>query len=564
MRNTLHLVLMLYLFSCQSSTPKLEESVNENIRLNQIGYHPKSNKQFILTDTAATQFQLINNQQETVYTGCIMSNGTWSPSGEAVYMGDFSSFEVPGSYQIIVNEGASYPFEIKANLYQEAWHASIKSYYFQRASLPIEKEFDSLFHRAAGHPDIQCFYHPSSGKTSGFLASPGGWYDAGDYGKYVVNGALSTGQMLLLCTLYPQAVADQALHIPESGNGISDLLDELKYELDWLLTMQDEDGGVFHKLTAKNFSGFVSPEAYDLDRYVIGKGTAASLDFAAVLAQAARLLAPTHELWSQKALEAAEKAWKWAQLNPQVAFSNPDDVKTGEYGDAQFADDFYWAAAELYLATQEAMYLNYLQSNKETYQHQLTNSWKFFTRNVGFASLLIHQELMDPKLYETLKNEHLLLSDGLLEAINHHPYRIALNTFEWGSNSDVLNQALLLCLAHQLTADEKYLMGAEQITDYIFGKNATGYSFLTGFGSKKVRFPHHRPSGADQILMPIPGFIVGGPNGDRQDHQEVAYTSIFPAKAYQDVQPSYASNEVCLNWNAPAVFVLGYIHQVRN
>jgi len=396
------------------------------------------------------------------------------------------------------------------------------------------------------------------------LASPGGWYDAGDYGKYVVNGALSTGQMLLLCTLYPQAVTDQALHIPESGNGISDLLDELKYELDWLLTMQDEDGGVFHKLTAKNFSGFVSPEAYDLDRYVIGKGTAASLDFAAVLAQAARLLAPTNEFWSQKALEAAEKAWKWAQFNPKVAFSNPDDVKTGEYGDAQFADDFYWAAAELYLATQETMYLNYLQSNKETYQHQLTNSWKFFTRNVGFASLLIHQELIDPKLYKTLKNEHLLLCDSLLEAINHHPYRIALNTFEWGSNSDVLNQALLLCLAHQLTADEKYLMGAEQITDYIFGKNATGYSFLTGFGSKRVKFPHHRPSGADQILMPIPGFIVGGPNGDRQDQQEVTYNSTLPAKAYQDVQSSYASNEVCLNWNAPAVFVLGYIHQVRN
>jgi len=564
MRNTLHLFLMLSLFSCQSSTPKREESVNENIRLNQIGYHPKSNKQFILTDIAATQFQLLNNQQETVYTGRVMSNGNWGPSGEAIYMGDFSSFEASGTYQVVVNESASYPFEIKANLYQEAWHASIKSYYFQRASLPIEKEFDSLFHRAAGHPDIQCFYHPSSGKTSGFLASPGGWYDAGDYGKYVVNGALSTGQMLLLCTLYPQAVTDQALHIPESGNGISDLLDELKYELDWLLTMQDEDGGVFHKLTAKNFSGFVSPEAYDLDRYVIGKGTAASLDFAAVLAQAARLLAPTNEFWSQKALEAAEKAWKWAQFNPQVAFSNPDDVKTGEYGDAQFADDFYWAAAELYLATQETMYLNYLQSNKETYQHQLTNSWKFFTRNVGFASLLIHQELIDPKLYKTLKNEHLLLCDSLLEAINHHPYRIALNTFEWGSNSDVLNQALLLCLAHQLTADEKYLMGAEQITDYIFGKNATGYSFLTGFGSKRVKFPHHRPSGADQILMPIPGFIVGGPNGDRQDQQEVTYNSTLPAKAYQDVQSSYASNEVCLNWNAPAVFVLGYIHQVRN
>ena len=564
MRYILRILLVLFLFSCQSIEPKHKESVNKNIRLNQIGYHPKSNKQFILADTTATQFQLLNYQQETVYTGRVMFNGNWGPSGEAVYMGDFSSFEVPGTYQVIVNERTSYPFEIKANLYQEAWHASIKSYYFQRASLPIEKKFDSLFYRAAGHPDMRCFYHPSSGKTSGFLASPGGWYDAGDYGKYVVNGALSTGQMLLLYALYPQAVADQTLHIPESGNGVNDLLDELKYELDWLLTMQDEDGGVFHKLTAKNFSGFISPEAYDLDRYVIGKGTAASLDFAAVIAQSARLLAPTHELWSQMALGAAEKAWKWAQLNPQRAFSNPDDVKTGEYGDTQFDDDFYWAAAELYLATQEAMYLNYLQSNKETYQHQPTNSWKFFTRNVAFASLLIHQDLIDPKLYETLKKEHLLLSDSLLEVINHHPYRIALNTFEWGSNSDILNQALLLCLAHQLTAEEKYLIGAEQITDYVFGKNATGYSFLTGFGSKRVRFPHHRPSGADRILKPIPGFIVGGPNGDRQDQQEVTYTSALPAKAYQDVQPSYASNEVCLNWNAPAVFVLGYILQVRN
>ena len=564
MRYILRILLILFLFRCQSIEPKHKESVNKNIRLNQIGYHPKSNKQFILADTTATQFQLLNYQQETVYTGRVKSNGNWGPSGEAGYMGDFSSFEVPGTYQIIVNERTSYPFDIKANLYQEAWHASIKSYYFQRASLPIEKEFDSLFYRAAGHPDMRCFYHPSSGKTSGFLASPGGWYDAGDYGKYVVNGALSTGQMLLLYALYPQAVADQTLHIPESGNGVNDLLDELKYELDWLLTMQDEDGGVFHKLTAKNFSGFISPEAYDLDRYVIGKGTAASLDFAAVIAQSARLLAPTHELWSQMALGAAEKAWKWAQLNPQRAFSNPDDVKTGEYGDTQFDDDFYWAAAELYLATQEAMYLNYLQSNKETYQHQPTNSWKFFTRNVAFASLLIHQDLIDPKLYETLKKEHLLLSDSLLEVINHHPYRIALNTFEWGSNSDILNQALLLCLAHQLTAEEKYLIGAEQITDYVFGKNATGYSFLTGFGSKRVRFPHHRPSGADRILKPIPGFIVGGPNGDRQDQQEVTYTSALPAKAYQDVQPSYASNEVCLNWNAPAVFVLGYILQVRN
>jgi endoglucanase len=115
-----------------------------------------------------------------------------------------------------------------------------------------------------------------------------------------------------------------------------------------------------------------------------------------------------------------------------------------------------------------------------------------------------------------------------------------------------------------LTGDEKYLFGAEQMTDYIFGKNATGYCFLTGYGAKKVMFPHHRPSGADGIEDPVPGFVVGGPNRHKQDRGQVEYTSDFPAKSYMDLEASYASNEVCLNWNAPLVYVLGYIEQVRN
>jgi endoglucanase len=142
-----------------------------------------------------------------------------------------------------------------------------------------------------------------------------------------------------------------------------------------------------------------------------------------------------------------------------------------------------------------------------------------------------------------------------LVKINSNPYRIGLDRFEWGSNSDILNQAMILCIAHRLSAEEKYLHGAEQIIDYIFGKNATGYCYLTGFGAKKVMFPHHRPSGADGIDQPVPGFIIGGPNNDRQDSHEVTYTSETPAKSYMDVQASFASNEVCINWNAPALCI---------
>jgi endoglucanase len=180
---------------------------------------------------------------------------------------------------------------------------------------------------------------------------------------------------------------------------------------------------------------------------------------------------------------------------------------------------------------------------------------------MGFHTLLTHQDMLDPEFTGSLTDKHLELADRILEKIRTIPYRIGLDLFEWGSNSDILNQAMILCYAHYLSGEQKYLNGVIRNTDYIFGKNATGYSFLTGFGTKHVMNPHHRPSGADGIDEPVPGFIIGGPNDVREDKGQVDYRSEFPAKAFEDVQASFASNEVCLNWNAPAVFVLGYLEE---
>jgi endoglucanase len=557
----LALLSLLYI-QCESEKLPLETS--DNIRLNQIGYYPGSVKEFILVDHTADAFRVIDGQGEVVLNGVLQDRGTWDSSGERVMSGDFTDLKTPGTYTIEIDSvGASYPFSIEKKVFEKALNASIKSYYFQRASMPIEETYGGLYKRAAGHPDTACTYHPSSGNKKGQLSYPGGWYDAGDYGKYIVNAALSTGQMLHLLEQYPEAIPDASLNIPESGNEQSDLWDELLYELNWIRTMQDRDGGVYHKLTAKNFSGFIMPEAYDLERFVIGKGTAATLGYAAVMAQAGRLYTSADPVWSAEAIISAEKAWKWARRNRNVPFSNPEDVSTGQYDDTVFSDDFYWAAAELYLATGEKKYLNYLENNRETYQHQLTNSWKFFVRNNAFHSLLENREKLPKNMSDLLVSDHLKLADSLLVKIDRNPYHVALDRYEWGSNSDVLNQAMILCVAHRLSGDGKYLTGAERINDYIYGKNATGYCFLTGFGSKPAIFPHHRPSGADGIADPVPGFVIGGPNHDRQDQHEVEYSSEYPAKAYMDVEPSFASNEVCINWNAPAVFVLGYLEQNR-
>ncbi|MCK4746469.1 MAG: glycoside hydrolase family 9 protein [Bacteroidales bacterium] len=557
------LPLFILLISCNTKELPVTDPESTSIRINQVGYYPESIKELIVADHKAESFRILDENGNPVFKGKLLSAGLWEASGEDVLTGSFTNFQAPGTYTLWVEPGlTSSPFEIKPKVYEPALNASIKSFYFQRASMSVKEQYGGIFKRAAGHADVACSYHPSSGIKGGKLDSPGGWYDAGDYGKYVVNAAITVGQMLNLLEIYPDVVKDAQLNIPESGNGISDLLDEIRYELDWMLTMQDSDGGVFHKLTAKNFGGFIMPEDYDMERLIIGKGTYSSLGFAAVMAQVSRIYKDIDPDWANMALVSAERAWDWAVANDNVPFRNPEDVRTGEYGDSEFSDDFYWAAAELYVATGKELYVDYLRENEEPYIHQLTNSWKYFIRNMGFHTLLANRDRLDPGFAESLVKKHLELSDQILAKIDAIPYNVGLDHFEWGSNSDVLNQAMILCFAHHISGEQKYLDGAIRNMDYILGKNATGYCFLTGFGSKRVMNPHHRPSGADGIEEPVPGFIVGGPNNDRQDRREVEYASEFPARAFEDVEPSYASNEVCLNWNAPAVFVLGYLEQI--
>lgn len=558
----LPLLIILFvttLMSCNAPLPTGEEDQHQHIRFNQVGYYPEALKEFVVADHEATSFVVLDEQGKKRFEGTLEKRGKWEASGETVFTGVFSGLTKPGTYSIVLNTGLlSAPFVIAPGIYGAALDASIKSFYFQRASMAIEEQYGGVYQRASGHPDNQCLFHPSTGKSEGTLNSPGGWYDAGDYGKYVVNAALTVGQMLNLLEMLPEAIPGDQLNIPESGNGVGDLLDEIRYELDWVMTMQDEDGGIFHKLTALKFGGFIMPAAYDLDRYIIGKGTCASLNFAAVMAQASRLYAKIDAEFASSALAAAERAWEWAVANPDTPYRNPKDVVTGEYGDNKFDDDFYWAAAELSISTGNSIYLDNLEKYPQPYIHQITNSWKFFIRNMGFHTLLIN----NPQQYPDLKMKHITLSDEILQKMDSIPYGISLDHFEWGSNSDVLNQAMILCIAHHLSGDQKYLDGAIRNTDYIFGKNATGYSFLTGTGSKQAMFPHHRPSGADGIDAPVPGLILGGPNKDKQDRATVEYAFDFPARSFEDVEPSFASNEVCLNWNAPAVFVLGYLEEV--
>ncbi len=570
MKNIIPIILLALIYGCHQrindeSKPITAEDL---IRVNQMGYYVNGPKKFVIAGTKAGNFTLIDQENEIRFNGELSDPVFWETSGEHVQQGDFSAFTNPGTYRLSVHGlGISHPFIIASSIYKEAALASLKSNYFQRVSMPIGKTYGGIYARPAGHPDTACLYHSSTGYDTGGKASPGGWYDAGDYGKYIVNAGISVGTMLVLHELYPGTYGDEDLNIPESGNARADLLDEIRYEVDWMLTMQDEDGGVFHKLTTLNFTGFVMPHETHEKRYFIGKSTAAALNFTAVMAMISRLYEEMDPSFAQDCLNRAEKAWSWALEHPEAFFSNPEDVSTGAYGDVDLKEEFFWAAAELYTTTKEDPYYERIRDNLDGLTFRIEESWRNYQDNIGYYTLLNPEISPLPEEEKAIIKTRLVqMADSLAVVVENHPYRIPIDHFVWGSNSDVLNLAIIFAMAHQYAGDRNYLNLAIETVDYIFGKNATSYSFLTGIGDKTPMNIHHRPSGADGIEAPVPGFVVGGPNGRLQDastlaQEDITYPYKEPARAYVDVTGSYASNEVCLNWNAPLVFMLQYLEE---
>lgn len=549
---------ILLISACGPDLPPVE-SYSDDIRLNQVGYYPLAKKKAIVVSEEATEFYLLAKEEmKVIYHQSLSEIREWALAGEKVRVADFSDVKREGEFLLYVpGVGYSHAFEIKNGLYQSALEGSVRALFYQRAGMEISEEHGGNWHRASGHPDDRVAFHPSTGKH-GFKASPKGWYDAGDFGKYVVNGAYPLGQLLHLAERYPTLFGDERLNLPESNNGKDDFLDELKYEMDWLLTMQDEDGGLFFKLTTERFEGMIMPEQATKPRFIIGKGTAPSLDFAATAAKAYRVFQSYDDAYAKACLAASKAAWQWARENPQVSFSNPEGIVTGEYGDSDFSQEFYWAAAELYISTGDSEYFNYLEDNPVSLDFKPGNSWSQHVHYVGALSLLYRAYEVD--LRAEISRQWLEVADQLLDKVKINDYFQPIDDFHWGSNSDIANTAIILGHAYLESRNREYLYAALEVVDYLFGKNATGYSYVTGFGDKTPMFIHHRQSAADGIAEPVPGFLSGGPNSRMQDRNEVQYPdNPPPMKAWVDQEPSFASNEICLNWNAPLTYILGFL-----
>lgn len=530
------------------------------IRINQLGYYPDANKIAVVAFPRATTFEVVSIPEDVVeYSGTMSNEMFWKDAGDTIRRCDFSTLTKTGRYKIrIPGFGESYPFEISNTIWRKAAYASLKSYYYQRTSYELTAPFAGLWARPAGHPDTACVFHSSTGKT-GKLSTPGGWYDAGDYGKYVINAGISVATMLSFYENFPDFFADSTISIPESGNGRNDLLDEVKFELDWLKTMQDTDGGVFFKVTTLSFSGFIMPDADKATRYVIGKTSASALDFAAMMAMAGRIYKDYDSVYAADCITRAEEAWAWAIANPAIYFKNPSDVSTGEYGDGNVTDEFLWAAAELYITTDKSEYKTYLENRSASLKYQGAPSWPG-VQPLASLSLATRPNGLDAALITTIKNSITATADTWLGQISSSPDRIPTFGYNWGSNSGIANQGVGLLYAYIVSNDTKYIKGAAECADYILGKNATGFSFVSSYGSKTPMNFHHRPSYSDGVVQPVPGFVSGGSNSGKQDNEKYPFTE--PAKCFVDVMGSYASNEVCINWNSPLTALLAGVDAV--
>jgi len=537
--------------------------------VNQAGYKTSLQKYFY-TNYPATSFEVVEEISGNVfYSGQLTLISSNDPAtGMQIRKGDFSNLTREGKYYIRLNTNdTSYHFNISSNVFNDVFQKALKAFYFQRCGSQLFYTHAGIYQRNACHTG-DAFYHSSTGQ-SGFKLSRGGWHDAGDYGKYVVNAGISVATLLLAYELFPEYFSSDSLNIPESGNGIPDILDEVKYEIQWLLTMQASDGSVYHKLTKEQFESFVMPSQDSGMRYIYQKSSTATGNFIAVLSRFYRLYKNYDSALANQCLNAAKNAWNWLINQPSIVppggFHNPSGTQTGEYGDNNDSDEKLWAAAELFESTGEQSYKDYYEFNYNL--GGLINStmnWQNVRTLAHITYLFSKQPNTDQNVKTQLLNSLISYANTLASRKNTNGFGVSINPGEyyWGSNSQVLNNGILLILAYTKTNDNKYLSAALEQINYILGSNAHNLSFVTGIGKKYPMKPHHRPSEADGILEPIPGFVVGGPNQFLNDPvlQQYFNQNTPPALCYIDHLQSWASNEVAINWNAPLVFLAGYFN----
>lgn len=516
------------------------------IKLNTIGYLPEAVKRASVV-TGAGEFAVVSaGDEREVLRGPIGAAIHNADTGEELRTIDFSKLTRPGEYRLKVSGLPDSPaFRVGADVYREPFFLVTRAMYLWRCGVAVDGEWKGRhFHHEACHLD-DAWTDFVNGKHEK-IPSTGGWHDAGDYNKYIVNAGVTVGAMLRAWEDFGPALQTVSLKIPESGGALPDFLAELKFETDWILTMQRDDGAVYTKVSTQKFGPFILPEKEHTPRYFAPAGTPATADFTAMLAQASRAFRPYLPDYADRCLAAAKKAHAYLLAHPGDQAPDQSKFKTGAYG-TKDPDDRLWAAAELWETTGDAAVLAELEKRI----HELgTNFDEDFdwglVRNLGLVTYLRSARGgRDASLLAEVRGKLIAMSNTIAGKAEEHGYGRALPRYYWGCNGSVARQAVPLETAYRLTHDGRYRTATLDALNYLFGRNVDGRSYVTGLGEKPPLLPHDRRSGGDDVDHPWPGYLVGGPHPK--------------ANSWKDLESDYSLNEIAINWNGALIYALAAV-----
>ncbi len=540
------------------------------IKVNQLGYRPDGLKQVFVSGFADElpinvndKFTLKNaSTKDVVYEGTLrlVAELDRSTSGERVFEADFSAFIQPGVYVISAGDGQlpdSEPFKIDDNVYAPLVSDTMRYFYLQRAGIELRPEHAGAFARPIGHPqDLQAAFR--SGTFPPRDVS-GGWYDAGDYGKYVNAGATAVSDLLWAYEMFPDQFPDSHLTIPESGNGVSDLLDEVRWELDWIMKMQDPTSGGFYHMVqpTEQASPHDSIETRYIEDSLWGQGdvkpSAGSGSATAVLAHAAYVFRDIDPDYADQLQASAELGYKYLEDNLELV--SPVE---GPYDDWDDSENRFWAATSLYRLTGDDKYHATIRSLysfiNTTFESTTDNGYG--VQSMGMVAWLpyIYSENQDPIVTDFFRQEFTGWSNHMTKRWNNSIWNHTLldEDYYWGSNYVALTTPLVLYIGHRALGED--ITTAKQISqqglDYLLGSNPLSLSYVSGYGANSIRNLHSATWSYDQVERVPPGVMAGGPN---QYNNPLVHTS-FPGKWFLDSTTVWTMNEHTVYWNSVLVF----------
>ena len=556
-------ITTLFLLALHTLMPNSSlASMRHGIVLNQVGYLPQAPKVALLINPSSqeeTQATLINLANGNVVQTTAPSTSVIDPSsGDTLQTLDFSEVTESGDYIWRYGSIQSVPFSIKEVAFTDTSRTLLRSYYLQRCGVELADPETGLYHPPCHLEDGMTAQSDVADAGNESVNATGGWHDAGDYGKYVATAAVTVGRLLSIYEQFPDHFWDGQLGIPESGNGVPDLLDEMKFGLDWMLHMQRSDGAVYRKLSGNAWPIGLSPEEDVQTRYIYGISTPETAKFAGAMAMAGRIYRAFDADLAQRYLTAAEHAWQFLTHQPQMQVNEypGDNDGSGAYLLSEWdredtlrtdVDDRLWAASELFLSTGEAAYENYFANRFEDFEYGLFE-WKDPSA-LGMLDYLLQSSNSGQaiSLKERIKTKLLERAKILLETTQNSGYGLASDRFIWGSNKMVAEEGITLAYAYKLTGNPAYRAAAFAQLDYLLGRNPFNQTFITGIGTHRVENVNHLFARARNLL--IPGLMVGGPNNDAQDGIAPKGKGIL---SYLDSAESYATNEYAIDYNASA------------